>query len=219
MPIQGHLSQGRPRPISRTNRTMSCVIKPTTDLFVQGTVSVCRSDRSCLSQAWSGLSQTPSRPECFLFICFSCPICGGGKRVRGFFFQNHVAMLQITWAAAEIHYENSCQSRFSAVYLVVVCFMKGTLRKYRQLPISFCRRVSRFWGVSDKSGAFLFLPCSHSKPLLRWFQARGNSPIFFSSFFFVSNGKETTKKQGFLILAEPGKEGTAQKKARNSLER
>ena len=41
------------------------------------------------------------------------------------------------------------------------CFKKGSLRKCWKLPVSFNRLVSRFWGVSDKSGAFLFVPCSY----------------------------------------------------------
>ena len=45
---------------------------------------------------------------------------------------------------------------------------KGNLRKCWQFPISFCRRVSRFWGVSDKSGTSLFLPCSHKHAVACW---------------------------------------------------
>ena len=47
------------------------------------------------------------------------------------------------------------------------CFRKGNLRKCWQVPISFYKGVSRFRGVSDKSGAFLFLPCSHKNAVAR----------------------------------------------------
>ena len=39
--------------------------------------------------------------------------------------------------------------------------MKGNLRQCWQFPVSFYKRISRFWVVSDKSGELLFLPCSH----------------------------------------------------------
>ena len=51
------------------------------------------------------------------------------------------------------------------------CFRKGNLRKCWQFPISFYGRVSRFWGVSDKSGASFALfvryfrnPCDRDPP-------------------------------------------------------
>ena len=40
-------------------------------------------------------------------------------------------------------------------------FRKWNSRKSSQLPISFYQRVSRSWGVSDKSGTLLCLPCAH----------------------------------------------------------
>ena len=52
---------------------------------------------------------------------------------------------------------------FQACILFLRCFRKGNLRKCWQFPISFYRRASHFWGVPDKSGTFLFLPCSHKK--------------------------------------------------------
>ena len=54
------------------------------------------------------------------------------------------------WAAAEIHYQESCQSRFSGLYLVFEVFQERNVRKCWQLPISFCKRASHFWGFSDK---------------------------------------------------------------------
>ena len=50
---------------------------------------------------------------------------------------------------------------FEARISFLRCFRKGNLSKCWQFPISFCRCVFRFGGVSDKSGALLFLPCSH----------------------------------------------------------
>ena len=51
----------------------------------------------------------------------------------------------------------------------VSCFRKRNSRKCWQFPISFCKRVSRFWGVSVKSGALLFLPCSHKIAVVHMF--------------------------------------------------
>ena len=62
--------------------------------------------------------------------------------------------------------ECSCNGGWDHKFLR--CFRKGNVRECWQSPISFYRRVYRFWGVSDKSGAFLFLPCSHKSAFLIW---------------------------------------------------
>ena len=62
---------------------------------------------------------------------------------------------------------------FSSVHIVLRCFRKGNLRKC----FSFCRRVSLFWGLPDKSGEFLCLPCSLKMPLLMQFLLAGSVAI------------------------------------------
>ena len=72
------------------------------------------------------------------------------------------------WAVAEMYYQNSCQSRFSGVHLVSEVFQeKGDSRECWQFPISFYKRVSRFWGASDARAArFCFCRVRINMPLL-----------------------------------------------------
>ena len=70
---------------------------------------------------------------------------------------------------------------FSGVSLVFeVIQERDLLGKCWQFPILFYRRVSRFRGVSDKSGALLLLPCCIKMPLLT---SKRPTLIHFSDFF------------------------------------
>ena len=64
------------------------------------------------------------------------------------------------WLAAEIYHQLHANLVFQACISFLSCLRKGNVRKRWQFPISFYRRVSHFWGFSDKSGVLLFFPVS-----------------------------------------------------------
>ena len=53
------------------------------------------------------------------------------------------------------------KSCFSGVYLVFEGFQEREFMEMLAVSNLICRCVSRFWCVSEKSGALLFLPCPH----------------------------------------------------------
>ena len=60
-------------------------------------------------------------------------------------------------AAAKMSHQNSCQSRFSVAYLVIEDFQDRECEEMLAVSLSLYRHVSRFGGVSGKSGALLLL--------------------------------------------------------------
>ena len=66
-------------------------------------------------------------------------------------------------AAAEFYYQNSYQSRFSGVYLAIEVFQGREFMEMLAVFYVVLQACISFGGVSDKSGTFLFLPCSHKK--------------------------------------------------------
>ena len=97
-----------------------------------------------------GIFQTKSWVN-FAFFLVAFPAFFLGKKQEEKSTQKSTAKFKSEFGsfAAKIH--------SARIWLWEICY-----ENFMPISVSFHRRASRSWGVSDRSGAFLFLPCSHN---------------------------------------------------------